>query len=193
MWFFLLLLAYLLGSFPTAHVISWYFYGVDIRRRGSGNVGATNVLRTLGPLPGFLVLAVDIWKGVLPAWLGLKYGCPWLAAGAGLAALVGHNWSIFLGFQGGKGVATAAGAVLIMAPKILLVLLLIWLLVVLLSRYVSLGSITAAFLAPWLLIFTGQPPYVLYGIIAAVIIMWRHYPNIKRLRAGTEHRLGERL
>ncbi|MDN5345308.1 MAG: acyl phosphate:glycerol-3-phosphate acyltransferase [Clostridia bacterium] len=193
MWFIALVLAYLIGSLPTAYLVGRYVYGFDIRRRGSGNVGATNALRTMGTVPGLLVLAVDALKGMLAVWLGQAMGGPWLAALTAMLAIVGHNWSIFLEFQGGRGVATAAGAVLAMAPPVILWALLLWVIIVLLSRYVSLGSIVAVGLAPFIMLYFHRPwPYILFTFAGAALIIYRHRPNIKRLLSGTEHKLGER-
>ncbi|WP_406676197.1 glycerol-3-phosphate 1-O-acyltransferase PlsY [Moorella sp. ACPs] len=193
MWLLALVLAYLIGSVPTAYVVGRYVYGFDIRRRGSGNVGATNALRTMGTLPGALVLVVDAFKGMLAVWLGQVMGGPWLAALTAMAAISGHNWSIFLKFEGGRGVATTAGAVLVMAPSAFFWAAVIWVIIVVFSRYVSLGSITAAALAPFLLLFFHRPwPYTLFTFAGAALIIYRHRPNIKRLLAGTEHKLGER-
>ncbi|WP_258359024.1 glycerol-3-phosphate 1-O-acyltransferase PlsY [Moorella sulfitireducens (nom. illeg.)] len=193
MWLLALILAYLLGSLPTAFIVGRYIYGFDIRRRGSGNVGATNALRTMGTIPGLVVLAVDALKGMIAVWLGQLIGGPWLAALTAMAAIAGHNWSIFLKFQGGRGVATAAGAVMVMAPVALFWAVLVWVIIVIFSRYVSLGSITAAALAPFLVFFFHRPwPYILFTFAGAALIIYRHRPNIKRLLAGTEHKLGER-
>lgn len=163
MWLLALALAYLIGSIPTAYVVGRFVYGFDIRKRGSGNVGATNALRTMGTVPGLVVLAVDALKGVIAVWLGQVAGGPWLAAVTALAAIIGHSWSLFLEFQGGKGVATTAGAVLAMAPAVVLWAGLLWLVIVVLSRYVSLGSIIAAAVAPFLMLFSivpGRTPFL---------------------------------
>ncbi|OIQ13003.1 glycerol-3-phosphate 1-O-acyltransferase PlsY [Neomoorella thermoacetica] len=193
MWLLALVVAYLIGSIPTAYVVGRYLYGFDIRRRGSGNVGATNTLRTMGTIPGLVVLGVDALKGVLAVLLGQALGGPALVILAALMAIVGHNWSIFLEFQGGRGVATTAGALLAMAPLALFWAFLIWLAVVIFSRYISLGSIVAAAVAPFLVIYFHRPwPYVLFTFVAAALVIYRHRPNIKRLLAGTEHKLGER-
>lgn len=149
MWLLALVVAYLIGSIPTAYVVGRYLYGFDIRRRGSGNVGATNTLRTMGTIPGLVVLGVDALKGVLAVLLGQALGGPVLVILAALMAIVGHNWSIFLELQGGRGVATTAGALLAMAPLALFWAFLIWLAVVIFSRYISLGSIVAAAVAPF--------------------------------------------
>lgn len=193
MWVLVLILAYLLGSIPTAYVVGRYIYKFDIRSRGSGNVGASNTLRTMGTVPGLIVLAIDVFKGLLAVWLGLAAGGLPLGALAALLAIIGHNWSIFLDFRGGKGVATAAGAVLAMAPVVLFWAALIWITVILLSRYISLGSLIAVAVTPFLMLFYHCPwPYVFYTFAGAVLIIYQHRSNIKRLLEGTEHKLGER-
>jgi glycerol-3-phosphate acyltransferase PlsY len=193
MWLLALILAYLLGSLPTAYLVGRYVYGFDIRRRGSGNVGATNALRTMGTIPGLVVLVIDVLKGVLAVWLGQALGGPWLAALTAMLAILGHSWSVFLEFKGGRGVATVAGAMLAMAPPAVFWALLVWSVMVILARYVSLGSIAAAAVAPFLMLYFHQPwPYTLFTFAAAALIIYRHRPNIKRLLAGTEPKLGER-
>ncbi|MDN5347634.1 MAG: acyl phosphate:glycerol-3-phosphate acyltransferase [Clostridia bacterium] len=192
-WLIFMLLSYLLGSLPTAYLVGKYIGGFDIRRRGSGNVGATNAFRTMGPAPGLAVLLVDVFKGLIPVLVGKALGGPGMAAWGGLAAMAGHNWSVFLQFQGGRGVATAAGAVLAMSPAVLFWALLIWLAAVVISRYVSLGSIAAAAAAPLLmLLFRQAPAYILFSLASAALVIYRHRPNIRRLLAGTEPKIGER-
>lgn len=192
-WLFTLLVAYLLGSIPTAYVVARYLKGFDIRRYGSGNVGATNAFRTMGTGPGFLVLVIDVLKGTIPVLLGRAVGGDWLAVLAGLAAMAGHSWSIFLSFHGGRGVATAAGVFLALAPAALFWAFVIWLIVLLSTRYVSLSSIMAAAAAPVLVLLFRLPfPRFLFTLLAASLIIYRHKPNIKRLLAGTEPKLGER-
>ncbi|HBT46433.1 MAG TPA: acyl-phosphate glycerol 3-phosphate acyltransferase [Peptococcaceae bacterium] len=188
-----LLGSYLLGSLPTAYVVARYLKGFDIRRRGSGNIGATNAFRTMGTGPGLAVLAVDVLKGTIPVLLGRAVGGDWMAVLAGMAAMAGHNWSVFLAFQGGRGVATAAGVFLGLAPYALFWAFLVWLLVLLITRYVSLSSVVAAASAPViLLLLRGPLPYFLFTLVAAGIIIYRHRPNIKRLLAGREPKIGER-
>ncbi|NLW07166.1 MAG: glycerol-3-phosphate 1-O-acyltransferase PlsY [Clostridia bacterium] len=193
MWVLALVFAYLIGSIPTAYVVGRYIYKFDIRRRGSGNIGATNALRTMGTVPGLVVLGVDVFKGVIAVWLGQAIGGAQLAALTAILAIIGHNWSIFLEFQGGRGVATAAGAALAMAPQVIFWAVLIWITVIILTRYVSLGSIIAAAITPFMMLFGQYPwPYVLFTFVGAALIIYRHRPNINRLLAGTEHKLGER-
>lgn len=193
MWLIALVLAYLIGSIPTAYVVGRYIYKIDIRRRGSGNVGATNALRTMGTVPGAVVLIVDIFKGIVAVWIGLAAGGQEFAALSALAAIAGHNWSVFLNFKGGRGVATAAGAALAMAPGVLLWGVVIWVTVIFLTRFVSLGSIVAAVAVPVMMFAFSKPwPYVVFSIVGATIIIYRHKVNIKRLLAGVEPKIGER-
>jgi glycerol-3-phosphate acyltransferase PlsY len=183
--------AYLLGSVPSGYILG-SMAGVDIRKAGSGNVGATNVARLLGRGRGALTLAADVAKGWLPVFaaLQLEMSLPAVTLG-GAAAFLGHLYSVFLRFEGGKGVATALGVLLAMAPSVALVLLVLFALTVAASRLVSLGSITAAIAAPVGLWIVGYPPMViaLGGFIAA-LITWRHRGNIQRFLAGTEPKLG---
>ena len=187
--------AYLIGAIPVGVLVSRMAGGVDIRRQGSGNIGATNVLRTLGPAAGVATLLGDIAKGYLATWVaGAAGGAPaWLGAGA-VAAVVGNCWPVFLGFRGGKGVATGLGAFLCAAPWAVLPAAGLWILVVAATRYVSLASIVGCvgFVgATWAF---GYPAAILAGAaVVTLIIVWRHQQNIQRLRAGTESRLGQRV
>ena len=186
---------YLLGAVPFGFLAGRFFAGVDIRAVGSGNIGATNVLRTLGPLPAVLVLVLDAAKGWFAVagaqWLGFG---DWGTAGAAVAAVAGHNWPVFLGFRGGRGIATALGVLIALAPPVAGILVCVFVAVVALTRYVSLGSIIAAVLVPVLLVLGNRPlPHALAGITLAVWAVWRHRPNIARLLAGTEHRFGQRV
>ncbi len=185
-----IVLAYLLGSIPVGVVLS-RLKGQDPRKGGSGNIGATNVMRTVGRGLGILTLAGDIAKGFLPAYLAFHYHQPPLiVAACGLAAFIGHLWPIYLGFRGGKGVATALGLFLALKPSAIPVLLVIFVLVLIKWRYVSLGSLVAAALTPVCLAFFGSPiEYTLASLIVAVLIVYKHRENIRRLVAGKEHKL----
>ena len=189
-----LVAAYLIGAIPVGVLVSRLAAGVDIRRQGSGNIGATNVLRTLGPAAAVATLLGDIVKGYLATSVAVALGGgDWLGAGAA-AAVVGNCWPVFLGFRGGKGVATGLGAFLCAAPLAVLPAAVLWLLVVAATRFVSLASIVACVgvvAAAWAL---GYPHVVVAGAaVVAAIIVWRHQQNIQRLRAGTESRLGQRV
>ncbi|NLU05686.1 MAG: glycerol-3-phosphate 1-O-acyltransferase PlsY [Firmicutes bacterium] len=183
------LLGYLSGSIPTGVLVSRLAGVDDIMSRGSGNTGATNVFRVLGPKYGLIVLIIDILKGALPAYFVLtkfemgKAG----ALAAGICAVIGHNWSAFLGFRGGKGVATTAGAAVVVFPKLLGVGFVVFVVVVALSRYVSLGSLLgvwAAFAVSLLPGFTAFDRWVVFGL--AALVTYRHRANIQRLLKGQE-------
>ncbi|MGZ8424532.1 MAG: glycerol-3-phosphate 1-O-acyltransferase PlsY [Candidatus Binatia bacterium] len=185
----LIVFAYLLGSIPTGYILG-KIAGVDVRQVGSGNVGATNVARAVGKWQGVLTLLADAMKGMLPAAIGLTMMLPSAAIAAlSAAAFLGHLYPIFLNFRGGKGVATALGALLVIAPLASLLLVAIFAAVVFPTRLVSLSSIVAAASAPFALWLFLQPrAIVLLGAFLAAMIVWRHRGNIQRLRAGTEPR-----
>ena len=181
--------AYLLGSVPTGYLLG-YFAGVDVRRAGSGNVGATNVARVAGKWLGLLTLLGDAAKGFAPVFIALRMD---LGAGltgfVALAAFLGHLYPIFLKFKGGKGVATALGALSVLAPAATGVVLLFFLIVALTTGIVSLASIVAAGIAPvtiWLLAY--PTPWVGVTLLMALMVVWRHRENIRRLRSGAEPR-----
>ena len=187
-----LLAAYLLGSIPNGLLIA-RLKGVDIRKVGSGNIGATNVFRSVGKSWGILTFVCDALKGFLPAWL-----FPQLVDGThaalgifcGALAIAGHNWPVFLKFKGGKGVATSAGVLLGIAPAAVGLGLLSWLILFLSTRYVSVASIGAAIVVPlagWFLYRDGRLLPITLAILGLVTVI-RHQANIRRLIAGTEHR-----
>jgi len=189
-----LALVYLVGAVPVGYLVARLAGGVDIRRRGSGNIGATNVLRTLGKGPAAVTFAGDVAKGWLAVWLAEAIGPElwWGAAGAVLA-IVGNCWSVFLGFRGGKGVATGLGAFLRLVPLATLPAILVWAIVALTFRYVSLASLTASACLPIGVLLLGYPVQALVATVAALlIVMARHRDNLARLVAGTERKLGER-
>lgn len=189
--------AYLLGSIPFGLLLSKLFGGGDVRKSGSGNIGATNVARVAGPLPGILTLLLDAAKGAAAVWLaGLlsNDSATWMIIAA-LAALLGHCFPIWLKFRGGKGVATAAGAFLVLCPAALLGSVILFLLVAFFWRYVSLASISAAASMPLLIYLLwaphhAPPPIVTFGALAAAaIIVYKHDANIQRLVLGEEPKL----
>lgn len=186
-----LLLSYLLGSIPNGLWLCRALWHVDLRQHGSHNIGATNAWRTLGKGPGFLVFFLDMLKGLLAVWLGeMLVGTPLVMILCGVLAIVGHSLSLFLRFHGGKGVATGLGVILMLMPKVTVIVFLVWLLLVLATRYVSLGSIVAAALVPVLALVFGYPAlYVAFGVLAAAFIIVRHRSNITRLLNGTENRI----
>jgi glycerol-3-phosphate acyltransferase PlsY len=188
-----ILLGYLTGSVPFAYLLARRA-GVDVRRVGSGNVGAANVLRTAGAWRGVAVMALDVAKGIaavaLAYWLS---GSATLAAITGAAAVVGHIYPIWLKFHGGKGVAVAAGVFSMLSPTATAVAASLFLLTVWLTRYVSLGSIAASIALPSAAWLTGEPRVeVLAAAGTAALILFRHRGNWRRLRAGTERRMGAR-
>lgn len=187
--FLLILGSYLIGSIPCGLLIGRW-RNLDLRRYGSGNIGATNAFRILGPYLGFLVFFLDAAKGFLPVAIMNYFFGPGWAVMAGLAAIVGHNWSIFLGFSGGRGVATGAGVLLALMPQVVLVAFLIWVVVVLIFGYISLGSVIAALAVPVIALFFHVPAvYFVFAIPAPLFVVYRHLPNIRRLRDGTEPKI----
>ncbi|MBX3484240.1 glycerol-3-phosphate 1-O-acyltransferase PlsY [Phenylobacterium sp.] len=205
-----LAVAYLLGSFPTGYIAGRLFRGVDIRDLGSGSTGATNVLRTLGPWAGAAVLLIDVLKGVaaiavartLWSWLeaqpsvtfvDLPSALPWAVCLAGLAALIGHARPVWLGFRGGKSVATGLGVLLAMSWPVGVGGLAVFAVAVAVFRMVSLGSILAALTAVGVVCALDHPlPYRLMVIAGGAYVVFLHRANIRRLLAGTEPRLGRR-
>lgn len=186
----MIIAAYLVGSIPTGLLLARMFGGVDIRTTGSGNIGATNVSRTLGWKVGVLTLVGDCLKGVIPVllarYLGFGEGGVALVA---LAAFAGHVYTIFLWFKGGKGVATALGVFLAVSPLSVLCAVAIFAFMLWRWRYVSLGSITAAAVMPLLVaLIDGRGLMFLMSIAVASIVIWKHRENIQRLRNGTESR-----
>ena len=187
------LAAYLVGAVPIGWLVARVFGVGDIRRHGSGNIGATNVLRTVGRLPAIVTLLGDVLKGYLAVWLGTVLGGeqPAAAAMAAVAAVAGNCWSVFLGFRGGKGGATGLGAALRLVPLATLAAIPVFVIIVASFRYVSLGTLLAALCVPLGALMLGYPrAAVLAALAIAVIIGGRHHENIARLRAGTESRLG---
>jgi len=188
--------SYLLGAFPTSYVAGKLVRGIDLREHGSRNLGATNVYRILGWKVAIPVGLVDIAKGAVPVWLVAPQASPspLFALGCGATAVLGHMFSVFVGFKGGKGVATAAGAMLGLMPLATLAVLLLWIAVVRLTGYVSLGSVLAAATFPlsvWLLQPARRDLLWLVALVALAIV-WMHRANIRRLLAGTENRFGRR-
>jgi glycerol-3-phosphate acyltransferase PlsY len=181
---------YLLGSMPFGYWIVRLVKGEDIRKVGSGNIGATNVWRTYGRWMGIPIVLLDVAKGFVPALVGSLLAGELTAVLAGGVAMLGHWRPLFLRFQkGGKTVATGGGAFLGAAPLLGLLGVAVWIVVFLLSRYASLASIVAAISLPVLAVVLGEPwPIVVFGVIAAVGVVLLHRPNIGRLRAGTESR-----
>ena len=190
-------LAYLLGATPTSYWVGRAFHGVDLREHGSGNLGATNAFRVLGWRSALPVVLIDIAKGYVPAaffagWAGVSF--PW-SLGYGMAAIAGHMFSLWVGFKGGKGMATGLGVFLALAPLASGIGLAVWLGLTFGTGYVSVGSIAAAAILPALIALTphqGGAVLVYVSIPLAAFIVWKHRANIRRLREGTENRFGKR-
>lgn len=189
----LTVIAFIIGSVPSGLLIA-RLKGVDLRKTGSGNIGATNVLRAVGKAPALLTLAGDILKGTLAVALGGYFLDNLLMKGiVGLAAIAGHNFSLFLGFKGGKGVATSIGVLILFAPKAALITLALWLGVALMTRYSSLGAIVSFGLLPLnIYLFDYTKEKLIISVIIASLLLFRHSANIKRLLNGSESRIGER-
>lgn len=190
-----IVLAYFIGALPTGLILVRVLRGEDIRKHGSGNIGAVNVLRVAGPAVAATVLLVDVLKGLVPVLLALRAGlAPWAVVAAGLAAIAGHNWSIFLGFRGGKGIATSFGVLVGLSLQAALVAAAIWIVAVAITRFSSLGSLLAVVSVPITLWRLRTPSeYVAFGVIAALLAIYRHRGNIQRLVAGTELRVTDRV
>lgn len=184
-------LGHVCGSVPSGLWLVQAFHGIDIRNYGSKNIGTTNVFRIVGPKTAVLVLIADAFKGILAVGImSYFFHNPLLDVVTALGALLGHNYSLFLGFKGGKGVATALGLLIFMMPKVAVASFGIWLMCVLLTRYVSLGSIMAAIFTPPLAWYLGYPSaYVIFSVVAAFFVVLRHKENIHRLLTGTESKI----
>lgn len=192
----ILILSYLLGSVPFGLILVKALKGIDIRDYGSGNIGATNVQRVLGTGPFIIVLLLDASKGFLPVFAAAHIfpATPWMAVGAGVCAILGHNLSVFLRFSGGKGVATSLGVIIGLSPIVAAIGFGIWLLIVAVTRYVSLASVLACTSAAILMFFFPAPDiYRWFVVLAAIFVIAKHRSNIARLMQGREHKWGERV
>lgn len=186
--------AYLIGSIPTGYLAGKLIKGIDIRQYGSQNVGATNVFRIVGKTAGVVVLIIDMLKGMVPLLLA-SYILPStnievVKIMTGLATICGHNWTLFLGFKGGKGVATSTGVLLFLSPLATLTAVLIFILTVTLTKYISIGSIFSAIAMPYLVLwfYPGKKEFLLFVSVLAVVIIIKHKANIHRLLCGLENR-----
>ena len=206
------LLGFLLGSIPFG-LLMGKIKGIDIRQHGSGNIGATNVFRTLGKQLGITCLLLDFTKGLVPVLIAKNMVEPMMAEQqftaqsievlTALASIMGHNYSPWIGFKGGKGIATTAGVITALMPFGLLLLILIWTIFTFTTKYVSVGSIAAAASLP-ILVITGSAfhgklangtwnkPLFIFSLIAAILAIWKHRANLARLKAGTENRIGQK-
>ncbi|GAF19796.1 acyl-phosphate:glycerol-3-phosphate O-acyltransferase PlsY [Bacillus sp. JCM 19046] len=200
LFFSVILFSYLLGSISFSYLIAKKIKKIDIRSQGSGNAGATNTLRVLGVGPAVTVLLLDVAKGVLPIVVAMLLSDePLVHVAAGLGAIIGHNWPVYFGFRGGKGVATSIGvmATLLLLPALTAGIIAIGSIVM--TRYVSLGSLLFAILTPIAaLLFMIMPPftypleYIFLSIFLAIMSVWRHRTNVSRLLSGTESKLGKK-
>lgn len=183
--------SYIIGSIPSGLILGRLFWHTDLRAHGSRNIGATNAWRTLGKGAGIAVFIADCIKGQAGALLGLSLpGTPIAAVIGGLFAIIGHSFSLFLRFHGGKGVATSLGVLTILMGNVTFLVFAIWLIIVYKTRYVSLGSVTAAVLTPILAAAFGYPmEYILFAMLASTLVILRHRENINRLIRGTENKI----
>ena len=188
--FCLIILSYFFGAIPSGVWIGKIFKNIDVRDYGSKNSGATNSYRILGAKLGVIVLVMDILKGFVPLYIASKFDLKYNdLVILGLVAILAHTFSCFISFKGGKGVATSLGVFLFLAPVITLILLVIFILVVYFTKYISLGSITAAFLLPIFTFFTHRDTYLFtLSVVIAIFVIYRHKTNISRLLSGTENK-----
>lgn len=195
-WLFIVVigLAYLSGSFPTGYLVG-KLHNIDITKEGSGNIGGTNALRVMGVGPGIAVAVTDFLKAAIPAYTALNVlELPlWQVMLVSAAAIMGHNWSIFIGFQGGKGIACTIGVAAILFPQALLMALVVAVCSIVITKYVSLGSLLLTALMPIILLVQGRPvELVWFAVFVMALATYRHRSNIDRLLKGTENKLGSR-
>ena len=191
--YLIFILAYCLGAIPFAY-LAGQLKGIDVRRHGSGNIGTTNAFRLLGVKLGILVLLGDFLKGASAAFLGFWAYGPWGGIIGGFLVMAAHNWNPFFKFRpSGKGVAAGFGIITILMPKVMLLAIALFLLVVLITRYVSMGSVVGA-LTVGITVFIFQEPlaYRFFGLVAASVVIYLHRTNIQRVLNGTEHKFGKK-
>ena len=188
----LLAIGYLLGAIPSGYLAGRWLKGIDLRDCGSGRTGATNVLRNVGKGPALVVFLIDVGKGALAVLLAKSVGLnDWLQVLTGLAALAGHVWPVWLGWKGGKAVATGLGIFLGLAWPVGLACFGLFMAVISIFRIVSLSSVVAAIGLPLLMLLSGgSSAYVVVSLVASLMVLWRHRSNIERLLAGTEPKIG---
>lgn len=188
----ILIIAFLIGSIPFGIIIA-KAKGVDLKKVGSGNIGTTNVLRSLGKYPALLTLLGDVLKGTAAVALGRYMGAGPVVEGlSGFCAILGHSFSLFLGFRGGKGVATSFGVLSIYSPQTALFTFIIWIIVVMTTKYSSLGALVSIGLLPLSILFFDHKDKVIIAVLITILIFTRHKDNIKRLLSGTERKIGKR-
>jgi len=191
-----ILISYILGSIPFGYIVSKLVKKIDIRDYGSGNIGATNTLRILGPFMASIVLIGDIGKGYFSIYLSrlISQDSIFILTMAGLAVICGHDWSLFLKFKGGKGVATTFGVILALNPMISILAAIVWGMVIINTRYASLSSISAVISIMIFTILFKQPyEYIIFSMIILILTIFRHKENIKRLKLGNESKIGEKI
>lgn len=189
------IVGYLIGSINPAIIVGRLWKNIDVREYGSGNAGATNVLRTLGVVPAILVVIGDLLKGIIGVILGgFLTGNEIGKMLGGLAAVIGHNWPLFFQFRGGKGILTSTAVILMIAPQIAGIVVIISIVIIALTRYVSLGSLVGAILFPLLVVVIefNNTKLILFGVVLSSLAIYRHRENIKRLIRGTERKLGDK-
>ena len=188
---FVLVFSYLLGAIPNGLIFGKLLWKKDLRKIGSKNIGATNAWRTIGKPAGVLIFLLDFLKGAISVLLAKMFvGTPLVIMLAGIFAIIGHSFTIYLMFHGGKGVATGLGVISMMMPKVAIFSFLVWLAIVLVTRYVSFGSCVAAAMVPILAFaFRLDTEYVCFGLIIGLFVIYRHKENIRRLVLGTEHKI----
>jgi len=192
----IIIICYLLGSIPFGYIVGKLFKKIDIREFGSGNIGAANAFRILGPPLASFVVIGDIGKGILSIYLVrfLNIDNLLISTIAGLAVICGHDWSLFLGFKGGKGIATTFGVVFSLNPTISILALIIWAVIVITTRYVSLSSIFAVISIFIFSILFKQPyEYIIFSAIIMILGIFKHKENIKRLKLKKERKIGEKI
>ena len=195
--FLMLVFGYLLGSMPTGYLAGKWIAGIDLRLKGSGSTGATNVLRHVGKWPALIVFLLDVIKGAIPVVVARSFGLNdyWQVV-AGLAALIGHIWPVWLGWKGGKAVATGLGMLLGLTWQVGIACFGIFLTVLSITRIVSLSSVISALSLPFLMLLsfegnTFRPAFLYLGIVTTAMVLWRHRSNLKRLSKGEEPKIGQ--
>jgi len=188
-----IIVGYLLGSISFSYIVGKKVAGIDIREHGSKNAGATNTLRVLGKGPALLVLLLDALKGSLAVFIAMAFSTfEWVIVLTGLAAVIGHNWPLFYGFRGGKGIATAIGAMFTLVPVSFVITLVFGLITLFVFRYVSLASLVGATVLPLVMIYLKEPiPYLVGALIITTLAFVRHRSNIVRLINGNENKIGK--
>jgi len=200
----MVVLGYLIGAIPVGVIIGRLRRGIDVREHGSGSMGMTNVMRTVGRAAGAFVFLADVAKGAIAVALAWAIIGPssdmffWGQVAGGVAAVIGHSWPVYVGFRGGRGVSTGFGAILVLSWPVALIPLAVFILVVGLSRYVSLGSILGAFtmllaMIPFIVYDIEPLAYIVFVAVVALLVIFRHRGNIQRLLAGTESKIGQRV